>query len=155
MTELEPPTDIRVDHIGVAVADVADDSLFELLGVSLVDRGFGPNDAFRYHYYDLGDASRLELIEPVADSSFLVDYLDRYGEGVHHVTLEVSDLDAMIAHLETHDIRVVDHARVDGFVNAFVSPNDANGVLYQLVEYDEDFDDAIGGCPLSRMAAGK
>ncbi|NHN49338.1 VOC family protein [Halostella sp. JP-L12] len=153
MTGTDPPTDVRVDHVGVAVEDVIDESLFDLLGVSLADRGLGPGEAFRYHYYELGDASRLELIEPVADESFLTDYLERYGEGVHHVTLEVGDLEEMISHLRDHDVRVVDYEELDEFVNAFVSPADANGVLYQLVEYHESFDNPIGGCALSHAAS--
>lgn len=152
MATEQPPTSVRVDHVGIAVADAREDSLLELLGASLLERGLGPRDAFRYHYYELGDASRLELIEPVADESFLTDYLDRYGEGVHHVTLEVGDLDELITHLEANDVRVVDYEALDEFVNAFISPPDANGVLYQLVEYNESFDDPLGGCTLARAA---
>ena len=153
MVSTEPPTAARVDHIGVAVADVSSESLFEILGVSLIERGLGPRDDFRYHYYELGDASRLELIEPVAADSFLTNYLERYGEGLHHVTLEVGDLDAMTAHLEANGVSVVDYEELDEFVNAFISPPDANGVLYQLVEYHESFADPIGGCTLAHAAA--
>lgn len=151
MAESAPPTDVRIDHVGVAVADVADESLFDLLGATLLEWGLGPDEDFRYHYYELSGASRLELIEPVADESFLINYLGRYGEGVHHVTLEVGDLEAITAHLEAHDVRVVDYEELDEFDNAFVSPTDANGVLYQLVEYTEGFDDPIGGCALSQV----
>lgn len=150
MKDHTPPTRTRVDHVGIAVPDVAaGERMLELLGATPVSTGLGPEDAFRYHYYELGGASRLELIEPVANESFLVDYLDNYGSGVHHVTLEVGDLEAMVAHLERYGVSVVDYAEVGEFVNAFISPRDANGVLYQLVEYHESFDDPIGGCALS------
>ncbi|WP_227377065.1 VOC family protein [Haladaptatus halobius] len=132
-------TPVRVDHVGIAVESIehAEPVLLALgcerLTVEPVE------DRFRWAYYRLGDASRLELIEPVAEDTFLTDFLDRRGPGLHHVTLEVADIDAVIESLREHDLRVVDRAEFDTWTEAFVSPTNPTGALFQLMEYHDDY----------------
>ncbi|WP_435157172.1 VOC family protein [Haladaptatus sp. DFWS20] len=132
-------TPIRVDHVGIAVESIenAEPVLFALgcerLTVESVE------DRFRWAYYSLGDASRLELIEPIADDTFLTDFLDQYGPGLHHVTLEVADIDAVIESLRENDIRVIDRAEFDTWSEAFVSPRNPTGTLFQLMKYHDDY----------------
>ncbi|MFC7045969.1 VOC family protein [Halobacteriaceae archaeon GCM10025711] len=134
---------VRVDHVGIAVESVADaEPLLELLGAEKLVEEESETGTFVWAYYRLGDASRVELIEPVdGTESFLTEFLDRHGPGLHHVTLEVADIDAVVDALEAHDVRVVDRATFDGWTEAFVSPRDASGVLFQLMEYDDRFAD--------------
>lgn len=130
---------IRVDHIGIAVESVddAEPVLFALGCEKLhIDDVEG---RFRWAYYRLGNGSRLELIEPVAEESFLTDYLDREGPGLHHVTLEVADIDAVIDVLEAEGLRVVDYEEFEAWTEAFVSPKNPTGVLFQLMEYHEEY----------------
>jgi len=93
---------IRVDHVGIAVESVADaEPLLDLLDAEKFVHETDPTGAFRWAYYRLGDAPRLELIEPVAgEESFLTDFLAANGPGMHHVTLEVADNDAAVDALE-------------------------------------------------------
>jgi methylmalonyl-CoA/ethylmalonyl-CoA epimerase len=98
-------------------------------------------EEFRWVYYALGDASRIELIEPIADDSFLTEYLDEHGPGLHHVTLEVADLDAVAERLESQGLRVVDRREYDDYAEAFVSPRNPTGALFQLMEYREGYDE--------------
>ncbi|WP_321112822.1 VOC family protein [Halorussus salinisoli] len=139
----EPPEmpEIRVDHVGIAVHSVADaEPLLELLGAEKMVHEEDPTGAFRWAYYLLGDASRVELVEPVGDEeSFLTDFLAANGPGMHHVTLEVADMDAASAALESERIRVVDRTDYDEWSEAFVSPRNPTGVLFQLMEYREPF----------------
>lgn len=132
-------TPIRVDHVGIAVdsVDAAAPVLLALGCKKLVDDVVG--DRFRWVYYELGDASRLELIEPIAEDSFLTDYLDTHGPGLHHVTLEVADIGAVITALEAHDFHVVDRAEYEGWTEAFVSPRNPTGTLFQLMEYHDAY----------------
>lgn len=134
-------TGIRVDHVGIAVHAIEDAEPFlELLGCEkLVDETV--EDRFRWAYYRLGGASRLELIEPLADDSFLTRFLDEHGPGLHHVTLEVADIDAVIDRLEAADVRIVDYRAFDDWTEAFVSPRNPTGTLFQLMEYHETFHD--------------
>ncbi|WP_435332743.1 VOC family protein [Haloarchaeobius sp. TZWWS8] len=132
-------TPIRVDHVGIAVESVADAEplLFALGCEKLSDETV--EDRFRWVYYRLGDASRIELIEPVAENTFLTDFLDAHGPGLHHVTLEVADIDAVIEAVEAADFRVVDRAEFDTWTEAFVSPRNATGTLFQLMQYHDDY----------------
>jgi methylmalonyl-CoA/ethylmalonyl-CoA epimerase len=134
-------TPIRVDHVGIAVESVADaEPVLLALGCEkLIDDTVG--DEFRWVYFALGDGSRIELIEPVADDSFLTEFLDEHGPGLHHVTLEVADLDAVAAHLAEGGLRVVDRREFDDYVEAFVSPRNPTGTLFQLMEYHDDWDE--------------
>ncbi|PSQ16449.1 glyoxalase [Halobacteriales archaeon QS_8_69_26] len=128
---------IRVDHVGIAVRSVADaEPVLQALGCEkLLDETV--EGRFRWVYYRLGDASRVELIEPVAEGSFLTDYLDDHGPGLHHVTLEVADIDAVIEGLEAAGLRVVARREFDDWTEAFVSPRNPTGTLFQLMEYHD------------------
>ncbi len=134
---------IRVDHVGIAVADrerLA--SILELLGGELI--ADEPAEGFRWIQYELGGLSRIELIEPTAEDTFLTDFLDRNGPGLHHVTLEVASIDDVVEYLAAHDVRVVDRADHDGYREAFVSPRSTGGILFQLMEYESGYCDAYG-----------
>ncbi|WP_159899726.1 VOC family protein [Salinirussus salinus] len=98
---------------------------------------------FRWVYYTLGGASRLELIEPVADGSFLTKFLDEEGPGLHHVTLEVGDIDTVIKTLEAQGISVIDYKEFEGWTEAFVSPQNPTGALFQLMEYHERYTEEL------------
>ena len=135
--------EVRVDHVGVAVESVSDaEPLLELLGAERLVYEKDPTGAFRWAYYLLGDASRVELVEPIpGEESFLTDFLDARGPGLHHVTLEVADIDATIEAFEAAEIRVVDRVEYDAWAEAFVSPRNPTGVLFQLMEYREPFEE--------------
>jgi methylmalonyl-CoA/ethylmalonyl-CoA epimerase len=140
MTDAQMP-EIHVDHVGIAVQSVADaEPLLNLLGAEKLVHEEDPTGAFRWAYYLLGDASRVELVEPVeGEDSFLTNFLDEHGPGMHHVTLEVADMDAAIDALEAEGIRVVDRTDYEGWSEAFVSPKNPTGVLFQLMEYHGPF----------------
>lgn len=134
---------VRVDHVGIAVEDrktVA--PILELLGGELI--ADEPADGFRWIQYELGGLSRIELIEPTAEETFLTDFLDRNGPGLHHVTFEVAAIDDVVAHLAANDVRVVDRADHEAYREAFVSPRSTGGVLFQLMEYEPGYTDVYG-----------
>ncbi|WP_396613507.1 VOC family protein (plasmid) [Haloferax sp. S1W] len=135
-----PPA--RVDHVGIAVESVenAEQTLFAL-GCERIHRETVADESFEWATYVLGDASRIELIAPVQGESFLTDYLDEHGPGLHHVTLEVVDIDATIDVLEEAGERVVGYSVEDGWTEAFVSPQNPTGALFQLMEYHDDYAD--------------
>lgn len=151
-------TPIRVDHVGIAVHSISDaEPVLSALGCEkLTEEAVGGR--FRWAYYRLGDASRLELIEPITEESFLTDFLDRHGPGLHHVTLEVADIDAVIDGLEASGLRVVDYTEFADWTEAFVSPKNPTGALFQLMEYHAGYAESrpadaelyIGGHPLEQ-----
>ena len=78
----------------------------------------------------------IELLEPINPDGFLAKYIEKRGEGVHHLTLQTPKLEARIEKLEADGVRVVDkHLTVEeGGVDAFISPKSSHGVLIQLGE---------------------
>ena len=131
-------TPIRVDHVGIAVESIADaEPVLTALGCERLTEE-SVEGRFRWAYYELGNASRLELIEPEVDG-FLTDFLDEHGPGLHHVTLEVADIERVIETCEAAGLRVVDRTRFDEWTEAFVSPRNATGTLFQLMEYHEGY----------------
>lgn len=130
---------IRVDHVGIAVQSVEDgEALLTALGCEkILDETV--DGQFRWAYYELGSASRLELIEPVADDTFLTEFLENHGPGLHHVTLEVADVDRIIASLERQGIGVVDYTEREDWTEAFLSPANPTGTLFQLMEFHDSY----------------
>ncbi|GAB7021291.1 VOC family protein [Halostagnicola bangensis] len=130
---------IRVDHVGIAVDSVETGEPFlEALGCEKILEE-PVDDEFRWAYYELGDASRIELIAPIAKDTFLTNYLEENGPGLHHVTLEVADIDGIIEVLEDEAVRIVDYTERDDWTEAFVSPGNPTGTLFQLMEYHETY----------------
>ena len=140
MSELEMPA-TRVDHVGIAVESIeAAEPLLFALGCEKIHEERSEYGAFTWATYVLGGASRLELIAPEDGAdSFLTDYLERHGPGLHHVTLEVADLERAVETLEATDVPVVDYAEFDDWGEAFVPPSNPTGALFQLMEYYDGY----------------
>jgi len=133
---------IRVDHTGIAVESIeaTEPVLFALGCRKLIEESV--EGRFRWAQYDFGrEASRLELIAPEESGTFLTAYLDEYGPGLHHVTLEVADIDAVIAAVEDHGLDIVEYTTDEDWTEAFVPPSNPTGALFQLFEYHEGYDE--------------
>jgi len=147
-------TPIRVEHVGIAVESVpGPESVLLALGCEKVaDEAVtadgsvpveqaGDGARFRWTYYELGDASRIELISPIADGTFLTRFLESNGPGLHHITLEVADIDAVIEALTEIGIDVIDYERFDDWTEAFVSPTNPTRTLFQLMEFEPSYEE--------------
>ena len=124
----------RLDHIGIAVHSIDTARVFfeEALGAKLRTIGEDRTGEFRVGIFDLHDFC-IELIEPIKEDGFLAKYLEKRGEGMHHITLQTPDLKRKVLTLEERGIRVVDkHLDDPSFLDAFISPKSAHGVLFQL-----------------------
>lgn len=139
-------TPIRLDHVGIAVESVADaEPVLTALGAEKLVDEKGHGGDYRWVSYGIGDASRLELVEPRTDESFIRAFLDDHGPGLHHVTFEVADVDAVVEALEAAELRVVDRTTYDDYSEAFVSPRNPTGTLFQLMEYHAEYGEGRGG----------
>ncbi|MDX2343145.1 MAG: VOC family protein [Acidimicrobiia bacterium] len=132
----------RFDHVSVAVRDIRGTlPLVALLNGQFCDGGDSGSGDFRWVQFDLPGSGRLELITPLssADSdNFLVRFLDTSGEGLHHITLKVTDLDQAIARATELGLDVVGVNCSDpAWKEAFVHPKSANGVLVQIAEWQD------------------
>ncbi|MCH9670246.1 MAG: VOC family protein [Gammaproteobacteria bacterium] len=124
----------KLDHIGVAVHSIDKAAAFfeGVLGATLRRTGDDRSGDFRVAIYDL-DNLCIELLEPVNPDGFLAKFLERRGEGVHHITLQTPDLKRKVISMEEQGVRVVDkHLDDPEFLDAFISPKSAHGILFQL-----------------------
>ncbi len=127
----------KLDHIGFAVRSIAQARKFweEQLGATMLRVVDHHSGDFRLGILDLHGFC-IELLEPASPDGFLSKYLEKRGEGIHHITLQTPDLEKQVETLESAGVRVVDKHfdRAEGGVDAFISPKSSHGVLIQLGE---------------------
>ena len=124
----------RFDHIGIAVhsIDAARGFFEDVLGARHRRTGVHASGDFRIALFDLHDFC-IELLEPIDPDGFLARFLDKRGEGFHHITLQTPDLEQKAAAMEKAGIRIVDKSFNDpDSIDAFISPKSAHGLLIQL-----------------------
>jgi len=127
-----------LDHVGVAVANLADALAFyrDALGLEVEAPEDVASQGVRAHFISAGGAA-LELLESTREGSAVDKYLARRGPGLHHITLRVDDIEAALAHLQSRGVRLIDTAARDGAEGsrvAFVHPSATHGVLVELKE---------------------
>ena len=128
----------QIDHVGIAVSDLdAGIARYqELLGVTPSVRKRMEQDGIDAAMLDLG-STHVELIAPTGPGSTISGFLEKRGEGVHHIAYRVDDIRAALADLRDQGARLLDdepRVGVMGHLVAFVHPKSFGGVLTELVE---------------------
>ncbi|WP_352920079.1 methylmalonyl-CoA epimerase [Peribacillus simplex] len=129
----------NIDHIGIAVKSL-DDALplytetlkLQLEGIETVESQ-GVKVAFI-----LAGNTRLELLEALSPASPIAKFIEKRGEGIHHVALGVDDIEDRIKEIKESGLRMIDDSSRKGAHNAdvaFVHPKSTSGVLYELCEH--------------------
>ena len=129
----------RIDHVSIAVKNQKEaehffhDILGAIAGVGMAD----PATKFFWQIFSLGDLSRIEIISPTEEGSFLDGFLKDKDGGVHHITLQTPDINKAMAHLEAQGIPVFGYNEYPGGVwkEIFIHPRHAFGVLIQIAEF--------------------
>jgi methylmalonyl-CoA/ethylmalonyl-CoA epimerase len=126
-----------IDHLGIAVKSLAQArKLYEQLGLEITDEETVPQEKVKVAMIPLGE-SRIELLEPTGPDSTIAKFLQKRGEGLHHVALHVPDLTYAVEQLKALGVRLIsDEIRVGagGHLYVFVHPSSAGGVLLELVQ---------------------
>ena len=126
----------RIHHTGVVVRSLAEASAFfrDTLGLRFLKEAMIEDQGVKAALLDLGN-SLLELLEPVEPDTGIARYLESRGEGLHHVCLEVDDIEATLADLKAKGVPLVDETPRDGLTGtvAFLHPSALHGVLVELV----------------------
>jgi len=127
----------KINHIGIVVHSIEEAlQVYEgALGIELTDIEKVPEQAVRVAFLPVGE-SEIELLEPLTANSGVARFLEKRGEGVHHICLEVEDIEAALQDLAAKGVRLIDeqprqgaHGRV-----AFLHPKSTHGVLIELIE---------------------
>jgi methylmalonyl-CoA epimerase len=128
---------LKIDHLGVAVKSLAAaKGIYEKLGLCVSPEEVVEAEQVRVVMVPLGE-SRMELLEPTSENSVIAKFIAKRGEGLHHVSLRVPDLQAAVERLKKDGVRLVsDEIKVGagGHRYIFVHPASAGGVLLELVE---------------------
>jgi methylmalonyl-CoA epimerase len=126
-----------IDHLGIAVKSLATaKSIYQKLGMSVSPEETVEAEQVRLVMVPVGE-SRLELLEPTSETSTIAKFIQKRGEGLHHISLRVPDLAAAVDKLKKDGVRLVSEeikVGAGGHRYVFVHPASTGGVLLELVE---------------------
>lgn len=127
-----------MDHIGIAVSSLEETLPFytdilqlELLGIEEVKC-----QRVKVAFLQAGE-TKLELLEPTSQESAIAKYIEKRGQGIHHIALGVESIEERIQNLKTNGIKIIDEQPrkgADGAMIAFLHPKSTGSILYELCE---------------------
>jgi methylmalonyl-CoA/ethylmalonyl-CoA epimerase len=128
----------RINHVAIVVENLEASLSFwqDALGLTVQKTEENPGENVNIAFLPIGD-SEIELLEPTDPDSGIGKYLAKKGQGMHHMCLEVDNIDEMIARLKAHAIEMINDTpkvRPEGTRYAFVHPKSSGGVLVELYE---------------------
>jgi methylmalonyl-CoA/ethylmalonyl-CoA epimerase len=146
----------EVDHVAVAVTSIAAAAklFIDLFGGKFISGGDDERLGIRTVQVQL-PGMKIELMEPLNDDSFLHAYLAKRGQGFHHMTIFVVDLEQAIVALKLKGYEVVD-TRLENpaWRETYVRPSSGFGTLLQIVETNRRWDLPFDGVTLDAVLAG-
>ncbi len=125
-----------LDHIGIAVRSLDAAKIYELLGFSIEHVETVETQRVRTAFLSVGD-SNLELLEPTDAQSTVAKFIEKRGEGIHHLCFRVDRIEDHLERLRSAGYRLINEAPVPGAHGcrvAFLHPSSGNGVLIELSE---------------------
>ncbi len=127
-----------LDHIGIAVKDIEkSNQLFEILmGQAPYKQESVDSENVLTSFFDAGNM-KVELLQATAESSAIYKFIEKRGEGLHHIAFEVEDIYAKMKQFEADGFRLLNKQPKQGADNkliCFIHPKDTNGVLIELCQ---------------------
>jgi methylmalonyl-CoA epimerase len=137
-----------VDHVALAVSDLnaSIEHYQRVWGLTLAHREVVADQGVEEAMFRLGD-TYLQLVAPLSADTPVGRFLERRGEGLHHIAYEVDGIEAALASAREHELLLVDEEPRQGSRNtrvAFVHPRTNHGVLVELVEIPQDESGPLG-----------
>ncbi len=128
----------RIDHIGIAVRDAKEKlKLYKnFLGLEVTEIEEIPERGLRVYFIKVGD-TRLELLEPMSENSEISGFLEKKGEGIHHIAFNVNGIDEAVALAKENGLQPLSDEPKRGAGGTrvlFLHPKTTGGVLTELVE---------------------
>ena len=128
---------MKIDHLGIAVKSLDEALVFyrDQLGLDVSLRETVELEKVNVAMLPLGEP-RIELLEPTVADSVIGKFLERRGEGLHHVAIRVPDLNASVERLKAAGARLLNEPRAGagGHLYVFVHPSSTGGVLLELIQ---------------------
>ena len=129
---------LKIDHLGIAVKSINKGKKFwgDILGLWLEDSEAMEEEKLITTFFPIGE-SEIELLETTDPDGPIGRYLEKRGEGIHHVALRVENIEEALKELKEKGVRLVDEKPrkgAGGAKIAFLHPKATNGVLVELCE---------------------
>jgi methylmalonyl-CoA/ethylmalonyl-CoA epimerase len=127
----------KINHVAIVVENIDSALAFwrDQLGLTLDHIEDVPSQASKVAFLPVGEGE-VELVEPTDPESGLAKYLEKRGEGMHHLCVEVDDIESVLSSLNEKGVRLINTEPVDlpGRRMAFIHPKSTNGVLLELYQ---------------------
>lgn len=128
----------NVEHIGIAVKDFTEANAlyFKLLGVEPYKTEFVASENVNTSFFKVGD-TKIELLEGTSEDSAITKFIQKRGEGIHHIAFEVEDIVSEMDRLKQEGFTLLNETPKKGADNklvCFVHPKSAHGVLIELTQ---------------------
>ena len=128
----------KIEHIGIAVKDLeaANETYAALLGTAHYKTETVESEGVDTSFFRVGE-SKIELLAATREDSPIAKFLEKRGEGIHHIAFEVKDIRAELQRLKSEGFVLLNEEPKKGADNklvAFLHPKSANGVLVELVQ---------------------
>lgn len=127
----------KIDHLGIAVKSIDQALAFyrDQLGLPMATRETVEIEKVHAAMLPLGE-SRIELLEASEPDSVIAKFIDKRGEGIHHIAITVPDLGAAIERLKSSGARILNEPRqgAGGHLYSFIHPSSTGGVLLELIQ---------------------
>lgn len=128
---------IRINHIGIAVADneIAADFWSTALGLRVDHVEEVAAQKSEVTFIPVGE-SEIELVKAMSEDSTIAKFVSERGPGMHHICLETDDISGMLTHLKEKGIRLINETPLEepGRLMAFIHPKSTGGVLVELYQ---------------------
>lgn len=129
---------MKINHLGIATKGIDEALKFwqDALGLENVHTEIVEDQKVRVAMLPIGE-TRIELLEPTSEDSPISKFLEKRGGGIHHIAVEVEDIEASLKKLKAEGVRLIDETPrigAEGCLVAFVHPSSATGVLLELIQ---------------------
>lgn len=128
----------NVDHIGIAVSNMEESIAYytDVLGLKLLKVEEVPSQQVKVAFIDAGNI-KIELLEPISEASTIHGFIQKRGQGIHHVAFGVTSIEERMQELREKGVRLLSEGPLPGAGGAqvaFLHPKDSFGVLYELCD---------------------
>lgn len=128
----------HIEHIGIAVADLKEAITFyeKVLGLTCYNIEEVPDQKVRTAFFMVGQ-TKIELLESTDPEGPIGKFIEKKGEGIHHIAFAVEKIEEQLAYVENQGIRLIDNKPrkgAEGLEIAFLHPKSTSGVLIELCE---------------------
>jgi methylmalonyl-CoA/ethylmalonyl-CoA epimerase len=132
---------VKIDHIGIAVKSLTETiKIYEdAIGLKVDAYDQVDDQGVRVAMLNIGE-SRIELLEPTGPDSPIEKFMNKRGEGIHHIAVTVDNIQQALERLKASGVRLIDSEPRRGAHNtriAFIHPSSTHGVLLELVQHGE------------------